>query len=248
MCQFFSCNSNGKGKIKFFKVEDIVKEMAKGNPKNYNWNSHTSISDFYGIKGLEEDKWNKWEYNPFKKELKIDQLLVKDDSKKIIPKIEKYLKDKDLIFLQNLYNRNSGNRNSGNRNSGDGNSGDRNSGNGNSGNGNSGDNNSGCIIGHFSSIKQYFLFNKPCTEEQANEVYNLELWRYFYLTEWISPDKMTDKEKEKHPFFQTTDGYLKTYTYQEAWAKVPKEIIEKIKKLANFDKDVSKEITGLEIK
>ena len=43
--------------------------MAEGNPKSYEWNSHTSIAHFYGV---DEDKWNKWEYNKDKKELVLD--------------------------------------------------------------------------------------------------------------------------------------------------------------------------------
>jgi hypothetical protein len=60
-----SCISDGKGKVLFFKVEDIVKIMTQCNPDNYEWNSHTSIAYFNGIKGKNEDKWNKWEYDPF---------------------------------------------------------------------------------------------------------------------------------------------------------------------------------------
>ena len=217
MCQFFSANSDGKGKVIFFKPEDIAKEMSKGNPKNYEWNSHTSIADYHGIKGLDEDKWNKWEYNPDTKELKADKLNTTDDSNKVKAVIEEYLKEKDIVWLRNLYNRNSG------------------------------DCNSGCIIGHFSSTKQYFLFNKPCTEEEAQEVYDLELWEYFNLTEWIPQDKMTDEEKKLNPQHITLSGYLKTISYKDAWAKVPKERIDEIKKLKNFDKDVFKEITGLDV-
>ena len=291
MSQFFSAISNGRGKVLFFKIEDIVKEMVKGNPKNYDWNSHTSLADFFGIKGREEDKWNKWEYDPYKKELKADILNIIDDSKEVKQVLGKYFeKIKNLDYLRNLYNRNSGDRNSGygnsgngnsgywnsgNENSGDGNngywnsgngnsgnrnsgygnsgnenSGDRNSGYGNSGNGNSGywnsgHWNSGCIIGHFSSIKQFFLFNKCCTEEEANEVYKLELWKYFNLTEWIDINKMTEEEKKTNPDYQVMGGYLKRYSYKEAWAKVPKEIIEKIKQLKNFDSIVFEEITGI---
>ncbi len=35
MCKFFSACSDGKGNVIFFKAEDVVKEMAKGNPKGY---------------------------------------------------------------------------------------------------------------------------------------------------------------------------------------------------------------------
>ena len=83
MCNFFSAISDGKGKILFFKLEDIVNQMAINNPKEYDWNSHTSIANFYGIKEIEEDKWNKWEYNADSKELIIDMLNTKNDRIKV---------------------------------------------------------------------------------------------------------------------------------------------------------------------
>jgi Pentapeptide repeats (8 copies) len=138
MCQFFSCVSDGKGNVKFFKPEDIVKIMGEGNPESYDWNSHTSLMSWLGIKAKDEEKWTKWEYNPESKELKLDKGTLADDKNKIKKVLDKYFDDKDILFLRNLYGRNSGDGNSG-----DGNSGDRNSGNGNSGNGNSGHRNSG---------------------------------------------------------------------------------------------------------
>ena len=277
MCQFFSCNSDGKGKVIFFKIEDVVKEMAAGNKKNYNWNSHTSISDYHGIKGLDEDRWNKWEYNPDTQELKVDSLNTTDDRDKVLKKIKSYFKDKNVSYLRNLYNFNSGNCNSGGRNSGDYNSGDRNSGNYNSGYRNSGDCNSGnynsgyrnsgnynsgdynsgnrnsgncnpgTTIGHFCNHKKYFLFNKPCSEKEANEIYNLELYNYFNVSKWIYESDMTEEEKKANPNYKITGGYLKKIDYKEAWKSVPKEVIDRIKKLKNFNKKVFEDITGVKL-
>jgi len=56
---------------------------------------------------------------------------------------------------------------------------------------------------------------------------------------------MTEEEKKTNPDYQVMGGYLKRYSYKEAWAKVPKEIIEKIKQLKNFDSIVFEEITGI---
>ena len=61
MCKFFSTVSDGKGKAMFFKIEDVAKIMAEGNPQNYNFNSHTSVADYHGYKSAKEDKLNKWE-------------------------------------------------------------------------------------------------------------------------------------------------------------------------------------------
>ena len=143
MCNFFSCVSDGKGHVKFFKPEDIVGIMADGNPKELDFNSHTSLMSWFGIKAKDEEKWSKWEYNPETKELKLDEGTLADDKKKIKKVLEKFFDGKDIIFLRNLYGSNSGNLNSGHWNSGDGNSGNWNSGDGNSGDGNSGHWNSG---------------------------------------------------------------------------------------------------------
>jgi len=299
MCKFMSVNSNGKGGVKFFKVEDIAKIMAEGNKENYNWNSHTSIAHYYGH---DEDRWNKWEYDPYKKELVADSLVTENDKAVVKEAIEEYLKNKDVGYLRNLYNmnsgysnsgdrnsgdrnsgdmnsgnmnsgdmnsgyRNSGNRNSGNRNSGNMNSGYRNSGyrnsgdmnsgnmnsgnmnsgNRNSGDMNSGDMNSGALFNSLCSKKMFFLFNKPCTEKEYMKLYDINM-SWFVLTEWIYWINMTAEEKYKHPQANITGGYLKTHDYKEAWSKCPKEALEKIKKLKNFDARVFKEITGIDIK
>ena len=261
MCCFFSAISDGRGDVKFFTVEQVAGLLAEGNPKNYEPNSHTSIADYNGIKGADEDKQNKWEYDVDKKVLEADKLAVDDDSGIVKEKIEKYLAGKNLEFLRNLYglnsgnlnsgNRNSGNRNSGNRNSGSLNSGDlnsgyRNSGYRNSGNQNSGDLNSGTVRGHFCSGKLFFLFNKKCTETEAAKVSAID-FSWFKLVEFICEVDMSEEEKAQHPTHKTTGGYLKTILYKDAWKACPKEVIEKIKKLKNFNKKVFFEISGLKV-
>lgn len=109
---------------------------------------------------------------------------------------------------------NSGHGNSGHGNSGSGNFGDYNSGHYNSGRYNSGYYNSG----HYNSG----LFN---TNEPKMRLFNREC-KYTYsefvatfgyrtlnptLTEWILSADMTDAH-------ETTGGYLKTFTYKEAWS------------------------------
>jgi len=128
MCKFFSCISDGEGNVKHFDPKDVIEIMIKGNPENYDFNSHTSYCHFKGIKGLQEDKWNKWEYNPSSKKLKSDNLATNDDTRKVKKYLESWFKDKDILYLSNLFGRNSGYCNSGDCNSGDRNSGDWNSG------------------------------------------------------------------------------------------------------------------------
>ena len=169
---------------------------------------------------------------------------------------------------------NSGNRNSGNRNSGDWNSGNRNSGNRNSGNRNSGDWNSGdwnsgdWNSGMFNACNhanglfntkspKISIFNKQTKmtyedfQEKYPEVYNLLYYSRFTLTQWVCECDMTPEEKEAHPEYKVQEGYLKTYTYKEAcqkmWDGFSKTERNKIKKLPNFDKNIFKEITGIEV-
>jgi len=62
---------------------------------------------------------------------------------------------------------------------------------------------------------------------------------------------MTAEEKELNPTYKTTGGYLKVYGYREAWkkayAEATPEEIELLKALPNFDADVFKEISGIDI-
>lgn len=140
-----------------------------------------------------------------------------------------------------------------NTNSGYCNSGYRNSGNRNSGYWNSGYWNS-CNkeTGYFNSIQSDTIrvFNKPCllsdweNAEKPNFI-------YFSLTEWINECDMTDEEKENNPSYTTKQGYLKAYTYKEAWAnaweKATKEDKQLLYALPNFDAEVFREISGIDV-
>ena len=146
---------------------------------------------------------------------------------------------------------NSGNGNTGDCNSGDCNSGDWNSGNGNSGYWNSGDNNSGYLN---TSTQEYcFIFNKP-VEKSVLSITKFPAFMRFTLTEWIPDSKMSQQEKNQHPEYATTGGYLKKYTYKEAFRKSFEEAkqlpdwpeqLEKLKSLPNFDAKIFEEISGI---
>ena len=265
MCKYFSAISNGKGKVLFFKLEDIQKLQQQDNPESYDCNSHTSIAHFNSIKGEQEDKWNKWEYDNYNKKLKLDgDLVAKDDSKQVKKVIEKYLADNNAIYCQKIYlnnsgHRNSGDSNSGHRNSGHSNSGDRNSGHSNSGHSNSGDRNSGdrnsgdWNSGHRNS--GYMNSNKPdiriFNKITSKKLENINFPNYFYfdLTNWVNVSDMTDSDKKEFWWYKTTDGYLRTQTYQESWKKsfneATKEDVELTLKLPNFNYKIFEEITGI---
>ena len=247
MCEFFSCISDGKGTVLYFTPTQIAEEMSTGNKESYDWNSHTSIARYNHLSAMQEDRWNKWEYNVKEKKLRVDSLYTEDDRNKVKKVIQSFLRGKDIAWMQNIYNRNSGNRNSGNMNSGNNNSGYRNSGDMNSGDRNSGYMNSGSLINHFCTVNKYLLFDIECTKEEASKVYSLGMYQYFKLNEWFYDSSMTRKEKKDNPDYKILGGYLKIRTYKEAWKLVPKTVLKEIKKLKNFDAKKFEIISGLKI-
>jgi len=168
---------------------------------------------------------------------------------------------------------NSGNRNSGNRNSGNWNSGDRNSGDWNSGYWNSGDWNSGYRnSGYWNSgdwnsgdwnsgdrNSGYFNTGRPnkiqvfnqwveMTNEEFKDKYNI--YAVLPLNRWVDSKDMTDTEKSEVSGWETMGGYLKTLPFKEAcqiwWNENPerhKDFLE----LPNFNADIFKEITGIDV-
>ena len=172
----------------------------------------------------------------------------------------------------NSGNCNSGNRNSGNRNSGDWNSGNRNSGDCNSGNCNSGDYNSG---NWNSGNRNSGDWNKTCF---SNGCFNTEIpkiilfnklsdWTYqdwlnsdarYILNKipsnvlsWILEEDMTDDEKEEHPEYTVTGGFLKHIERetgrQKWWDELSTDEKDAIFNIPNFDKELFKKITGINV-
>ena len=152
---------------------------------------------------------------------------------------------------------NSGNRNSGDCNSGDCNSGNRNSGNRNSGNWNSGDwNKTNYSNGCFNTIEPKIkLFNK-----ESNLTYNdwvLSDARDLLnkipteILEWIWFDDMSEEEKEANPNAKDTNGYLKIMKSHECaqdwWDKLKDTDKKIILGIPNFDREIFKEITGIDV-
>ena len=147
---------------------------------------------------------------------------------------------------------NSGNRNSGNRNSGDCNSGNRNSGDCNSGDWNKTCFSNGCFNTESPKI---FLFNKP-SDWTYQDWLNSDA-RYILMDcpsnvlEWVWDDDMTDEEKEQHPEYSVTGGFLK-HTQQGAerqmwWNNLSDENKNTVMQLPNFDELIFEEITGINV-
>ncbi len=166
-------------------------------------------------------------------------------------KVVRELTWSEVLFLCNIGDNNTGYGNTGDNNSGNYNTGSWNSGHHNTGYGNSGHCNSGYLN---TSTQEYcFIFNKP-VEKSVLSITKFPAFMRFTLTEWIPDSKMSQQEKNQHPEYATTGGYLKKYTYKEAFRKSFEEAkqlpdwpeqLEKLKSLPNFDAKIFEEISGI---
>jgi len=207
------------------------------------------------------DCFNYYSFDPNNKvaEVELSGTILGLDSDKQCAEtitIVKELSWNEMLELANTGKGNSGHRNSGYRNSGDSNSGnwnsgDRNSGHRNSGYRNSGDWNSGdWNSGNFNSKTPLFInvFNMPCNIEDWENIKKPDFIYNVVLSEWVDFINMTDIEKIKYP---KLNGCLRTYSYKEAWrnaySKANEKDVKLLKNLPNFDADVFKEITGIDV-
>lgn len=172
----------------------------------------------------------------------------------------------DVLRMVNIGKRNSGRSNVGKYNSGNGNIGNYNSGGHNSGDYNTGfyntgDHNGGrCNSGDFNMTNysngcfnteepKIYLFNKPSNwtfrewlNSDAKQLLNNITLN---VTEWVWSDEMTDKEKENHPNYKFSDGYLRKlwldpfYAERQSrqvwWDSLSEEDKNIIKAIPNFD-------------
>ena len=139
------------------------------------------------------------------------------------------------------------------------NTGKDNTGRGNAGNRNTGDWNStdfstGCFNTKEEKIR---LFNKRSKwtyrDWRCSSARDLMCDCPYTKTVWINEKYMTDSEKEENPTWKRTGGYLKTIEVtdedkQKWWDNLDDEDQEEIKSLPNFDKEIFKEITGIEVR
>lgn len=151
---------------------------------------------------------------------------------------------------------NTGNDNTGNYNTGNYNTGNDNTGNRNRGNYNTGDwNKSSYSSGFFNTITQKVTsFNKETnlTRDEYEKLRGFQVLNLSYINNWwVRSEEMTDTEKEEHPEYQATGGYLKKIPFTDAcrlmWANLTDEEKQAVYELPNFDKDIFEQITGIYI-
>jgi hypothetical protein len=146
-----------------------------------------------------------------------------------------------------------GNRSTGDHSTGNYSTGNRSTGDFSTGNHSTGDFSiSNYSTGHFSTedYSGFGAFNKPCTLEEWENAKKPELLK-LVMTEWIQHYDMTSTEKEENLEYETTGGYLRVYSYKEAWRNSWDNATDKDKELLyalpNFDKEVFKEISGIDL-
>ena len=147
----------------------------------------------------------------------------------------------------NSGNRNSGHRNSGDRNSGDLNSGDWNSGNLNSGNWNSGNLNSGDLNTTEPPLR---IFNRD-TDTKREDIRYPDFFYFEAPCLWVPTSAMSDEEKRENKTHETTGGYVKVISlkagWRAAWDKASDEDRRRCLALPNWDNEVFKEISGIDV-
>ena len=187
--------------------------------------------------------FNYYSFDPNNKVAEIEALgeidAEADGSKHCTNKIKivREISWEEVLKMVNMGKANAGLCNSGNRNSGDWNKTNF---------------SSGCFNTKESKI---LMFNKP-SDWTFRDWWNSEA-RYLLnkiqhnVLEWIWSDDMTDEEKEQHPEYETTGGYLKELDESECgqiwWDSLSDHEKDVIKSLPNFDSEIFEQVTGVHI-
>jgi hypothetical protein len=95
MCNFFTFCSDPTKPIpeRFLYFDWPYRQKIIAGELKYEADSHTSIADFYGYKGVAEDTLNKYEYNPLLARFKVDQINNKVND---APEAEAWVRALDL--------------------------------------------------------------------------------------------------------------------------------------------------------
>lgn len=95
------------------------------------------------------------------------------------------------------------------------------------------------------------IFNTQVTKEEWNEVRNSLPEIKIQITKWVDKKDMTKEEKNNSSVWKEIGGYLKRYTYEEAWQNwwndASKADKQAILDLPHFDSEIFTGITGIEV-
>ena len=201
------------------------------------------------------DCFNYYDFNSNNKVAEIEALdLVETEGNKSVTNKIHIIREipwQELLTIVNTGNDCTGLKNTGNRNTGNRNTGDCNTGNWNTGDCNTVDFSNGVFCTKEDTIK---IFDKESNmtlrEWRESRARRIIAWNT-ETTVWIYGHSMTEEEKEEYPSYKITGGYLKVFTYEEAWKNLWNSITDEEKQeimnIPNFDKNKFKEITGIEI-
>ena len=99
--------------------------------------------------------------------------------------------------------------------------------------------------------KNYHVFNKLVEKEEWGKIKSSLPTIKLLITHWIYKKDMTDDEKENNSIYKEIGGYLKRFSYEEAWKnwweqakQSDKDAITSIK---YFDREIFKGITGIDV-
>jgi hypothetical protein len=90
------------------------------------------------------------------------------------------------------------------------------------------------------------------TAKEINEIPGVKILNWNYENNWwIFSKNMTYAEKAAHPEHETLGGYLKSIPFKDAcalmWKNLTDEEKEIVKAIPNFDPDIFKRITGIDV-
>jgi len=127
------------------------------------------------------------------------------------------------------------------------NTGYRNTGNCNTGNWNTGNWNTGyCNTGN----GRVELFGKPTGVKRSDLVFP-DFFYHDTAAVWVPLSSMTAAEKDEFKSCETTEGYLKKVDpkagWRTAWDKAPEDDRRKCLALPNWDNEMFKEISGVDV-
>lgn len=199
------------------------------------------------------DCFNYYSFNPDNKVAEVEALgdidTNNDNSKCSTNKIHiiREITWREVLDLVNLGKACTGLCNTGLYNSGDYNSGDW-----NSGDWNKTSFSSGCFN---TESQKIMFFNKlsdwtyrDWLDSDARDILTKCPLNVFT---WINKEVMTDEEKRLHPEYSTTGGFLKYIKKeskrQEWWNNLSPSDKDAVMSLPNFDKEIFREITGIDV-
>ena len=94
----------------------------------------------------------------------------------------------------------------------------------------------------------HMIFNKQLTKEEWSKVSNSLPTIKLQVTKWIDKDDMTKQEKKDISVWKELGGYLKRYSYEDAWENwidgASKEDKEAILNCGYYDAEIFEGITG----